>query len=175
MIAVKIQKIFFSPEKKIYVVSLIELDGSRKFTMPISIREAQAIAGLSEPVKVGKHMTYNFIFSLVDNLGGRITCLRIDRKTDGNFISELEIMAADGKKVDIDCTNGDGIIMALKCRTPILVQDEIIDEMQIEIKSPVKKNKISKESLENDLMKAIEIEDYELAATIRDKIKECYT
>ena len=80
-----------------------------------------------------------------------------------------------GKRV-IDARPSDAIAVALRLNAPILVAKEIIkkagigQENLVDEKKVVKNPKISLKALKQKLKNAIDEEEYEVAAKLRDKI-----
>ena len=92
------------------------------------------------------------------------------------------------KEMDIECRPSDGIAIALRLNRPIYTYQEIFDQAGISIDDNNKNKKeksnieaeeentpieeLNKKQLQRRLSKAIEDENYELAATISKRIKE---
>ena len=92
------------------------------------------------------------------------------------FFSIINIVSPRRIEKQIDARPSDAIILALKLHCPILVNELLLDNInknQLIIldddQNIIQSTKI--ESLENQLQKAIDREDYEIAAKLRDKIK----
>ena len=99
-------------------------------------------------------------------------------------------MASNGiEEVEIECTGGDGIALSVIYKCPIYVTTEILDSVGIviaddgsglshdlddegEIYDSPKEISISIEDLEHMMSDAIENEEYEIAAEIRDRISK---
>ena len=88
-------------------------------------------------------------------------------------------MEIKGKLVgdrSLDARPSDAIVIALRMDAPILVDDAVMKEVGVlgeDIAKDVKEVSHSiQKHLEEQLVKAVEVEDYERAAVIRDKIKE---
>lgn len=106
---------------------------------------------------------------------------------DGIFYAKL-ICVKDDKEYSIDSRTSDAIAMAVRFRAPIYTYEFImeaagvvLDDPEIRIKASEKEKpkaskatsieQLSDKALENLLQKALEKEDYEKAAEIRDEIK----
>ena len=75
---------------------------------------------------------------------------------------------------EIDSRPSDALATAIRMHSPILVADEVMREgvlLEDELDEEIQ-NEPEIQLLENQLQKAIDKEDYEIAAKIRDKIKE---
>ena len=94
------------------------------------------------------------------------------------------------EETEVECGVGDGITLALVYDCPIMIKTDVldsaginmnddgseIDEIEVDIdekpKSKSKKRVVSVEDLEIMMHKALENEEYEIAAEIRDRIQE---
>jgi len=78
-------------------------------------------------------------------------------------------------KRSLDARPSDAIVVALRMSAPILVDEIVMEEVGIIEDVDHDLNKVSQsiqKHLENELLKAVEVEDYERAALLRDRIKE---
>ena len=94
------------------------------------------------------------------------------------------------EETEVECGVGDGITLALVYDCPIMIKTDVldsaginmnddgseIDEIEVDIdekpKSKSKKRVVSVEDLEIMMHKALENEEYEVAAELRDRITE---
>jgi len=107
----------------------------------------------------------------------------ISNLEDGVFYSKLEIESDKLVRKNIDARPSDSIVLALRMGTPILVDSKIMDEVGVifdeknkevqQFQSDTKnKTVISIETLKEKMRVAIDKEEYEIAARLRDKISE---
>jgi bifunctional DNase/RNase len=161
-----------------YALILKELEGNRSIPIIIGAFEAQAIALELERSQAPRPMTHDLIKALIYSTNITLTEVLISDLQDGTFFSRLIF---ENEDIEIDCRPSDAIAIALRCNAPIYINANILDEIgmfsQIE-NNPnanqveafvVKKSKL--EQLQSQLDKAINNEDYESAAKIRDEIK----
>ena len=116
----------------------------------------------------------DLIVNLINGIDGKLSSVKITKLKDGIFYSILDIDCDDIGHREIDSRPSDALAIAIRMHSPILVADEVMrdgvlleDELDEEIQ-----NEPEIQLLENQLQKAIDKEDYEIAAKIRDKIKE---
>ena len=102
---------------------------------------------------------------------------------EGIFYAKL-VTSNMVETLDIECTVGDALAMAVLYKCPIFVVEEVMSSSSVDMnsqtpnttvvkkKSPPRKKKEVEtiESLDKMLHKALEMEDYELAVELRDKI-----
>ena len=177
MIPVKIQKISYYHPNRSYAVILKELDGDRKLPVLVGAYEAQSIAMAMEYMETPRPLTHDLIVNLINGIEGKLSSVKITRLEDGVFFSILDIQSNSLGHREIDSRPSDALAVALRMHSPILVANDVMEEAIIlENDSEKIANDIQEEPqiqlLERQLQKAIDKEEYEMAARIRDKIKE---
>ncbi|NOZ04040.1 MAG: hypothetical protein GXO92_05470 [FCB group bacterium] len=178
MIAVKVDKISFHPPSRSYAVILKEISGIRKLPVIVGAYEAQSIALALEYMETPRPLTHDLIGSIIRQIEGKLVAVKITELIDGVFYSRMELRGKLIGKRSIDARPSDAIAVALRMNTPILVADQVMDEAsvveEIPKETPVEalRKEPTREKLESQLQAAIEAEEYEKAAILRDKIKE---
>ena len=177
-----------------YAIILKEIDGKRRLPIIVGQFEAQAIAFELEGVKSARPLTHDLIKNIIEDFGYSIERITINDLKDSTFYARIKL---DSDEIDeIDARPSDAIALALKCSAPIFVAKFIMKEVgyvpEAENKSETdissetenetdlpgietektfnKEDKITK--LKKDLDEAIQNEDYEKAAILRDEIKK---
>lgn len=173
-----------------YALLLKEVFGNRKLPIIIGQFEAQAIALELESIKPPRPMTHDLIKAIIDNLGANVNEIIITELKDNTFFAKIVLEVASLTN-EIDARPSDAIAVALRVGCPIFVSDAVMDtaaftpsneipdlstdespetpDTMPEPPSTSKEAKIA--SLQEKLRQALEIEDYEKAAKIRDEIK----
>ena len=177
MIPVKIQKISYYHPNRSYAVILKELDGDRKLPVLVGAYEAQSIAMAMEYLETPRPLTHDLIVNLINGIEGKLSSVKITKLEDGVFFSILDIQSNSLGHKEIDSRPSDALAVALRMHSPILVANDVMEEAIIlENDSEKIVNDIQEEPqiqlLERQLQKAIDKEEYEMAARIRDKINE---
>ena len=180
MIPVKIQKISYYHPNRSYAVILKELEGNRKLPVLVGAYEAQSIAMAMEYLETPRPLTHDLIVNLINGIEGKLSSVKITKLEDGVFFSILDIQSNSLGHREIDSRPSDALAIALRMHSPILVANDIMEEAIIlENDSEKIANDIQEEPqiqlLERQLQKAIDKEEYEMAARIRDKINEIDT
>jgi len=182
-----------------YALVLGEIGGNRRLPIIIGGFEAQAIAVEIEKMHPSRPLTHDLFKTFADNFSIEINEVLIYNLIDGIFFAKL--ICTDGnKQIEIDSRTSDAVALAVRFGSPIFTYDFIMDAAGIIIESndfaflenlenlPQKENtlhqepKIEKEpkspyasltdeQLEKTLNKAIESEQYETAAKVRDEIE----
>lgn len=174
-----------------YALLLKEIDGNRRLPIIIGTFEAQAIALKLEEVNPPRPLTHDLAKSIIDNLGATIVEIVITELRDNTFYAKI-VLESSGLTNEIDARPSDAIALAVRADAPIYVSELVMheasfiptEEQEVDKKnkysdedfddsSPSYKNKESKiAALQDKLREAIEKEDYERAAKIRDEIKK---
>ena len=171
-----------------YAILLREIDGSKRLPIIIGAFEAQAIALEIEGIKPPRPLTHDLLKQLTDSLGATVIEIVIDELRDNTFFAKI-ILEISGFSQEIDARPSDAIALAVRTQAPIYVAAAVMDaaafvpseETDEQTSSNVisdktdSKTPASKEAkiaaLHNKLREAIEGEEYERAAKIRDQIK----
>tara|TARA_B100000959_G_scaffold38377_1_gene37276 strand:- start:305 stop:838 length:534 start_codon:yes stop_codon:yes gene_type:complete len=174
MIPVNVEKISYHTSSRSYAVLLKENDSDLVLPILVGSFEAQSIAMALEVVAAPRPLTHDLICDLIKKIDAELISVNISQLNDGVFYAKLKLMGSGfGTKI-IDARPSDAISIALRLNAQIYVTPEIINEAGVNKKDINEsiKPKYSIEDLELKLKKAVEKEDYEKAAKIRDKIKE---
>ena len=178
-----------------YVLVLSEIRGGKKIPVIIKPAEAQHIAMKLENIKSPRPMTHDLIKSMSDTFQLDIQEVHIYSLLEGIFYTKI-VVSNGIDDIELDCTIGDGLALALTYKCPIWVSLDIIDSVGISIseeeadefgdaegiesmddfdaaeEAHSKKRTVSIEDLEHMMDNAIANEEYEMAAEIRDRIQK---
>ena len=180
-----------------FALVLGETDGNRRLPIIIGMFEAQAIAIEIEKIIPNRPMTHDLFKSFANNFHFTVEEIIISDLKEGVFFAK--IVCSDGlKKMEVDARPSDAIAIGLRFDSPIFTYENILAEAGIvltdeaeeetqekksEPKSRAKKEMASSKKAEDfknysverlhELLKdAIEKEDYERAAKIRDELSK---
>tara|TARA_Y100001935_G_scaffold224416_1_gene200636 strand:+ start:44267 stop:44830 length:564 start_codon:yes stop_codon:yes gene_type:complete len=169
-----------------YALILSEAQGSRRLPIIIGSFEAQAIALELENIKPPRPMTHDLLKNVIMNFDAKIDHIMINDLTDGTFYARIVFQQADQYQ-EVDARPSDAIALAVRFGATIYVADKVLTEAGIStdsdedksqrkttvIKDASTESEMSKlEQLEVDLRTAIETENYEKAAKLRDQIQK---
>lgn len=163
-----------------YALILKEVNGNRRLPIIIGAFEAQSIALEMEGIKPPRPLTHDLMKNIIDALGIGVNEIMINDLKDGTFYAKISI-----DRQEIDSRPSDAIALAVRYQVPIFVSDKVMAEASffpeqeeqesLDPDSPPtpKEVKLTKlEALRAQLQEAIEREDYEKAAQIRDDIRK---
>lgn len=171
-----------------YAILLKEIDGVRRLPIIIGAFEAQAIALEIEGIKPPRPLTHDLLKQVIDNLGGSVMEVIISELRENTFYAKI-ILEISGLSNEIDARPSDAIALSVRAQSPIFVAESVLetagfvptDENEKELTrkgeisddQQVPKSKEAKiASLQNKLREALDAEEYERAAKIRDDIKK---
>jgi uncharacterized protein len=167
-----------------YALVLGEMDGSRRLPIIIGAFEAQAIALELEKIQPPRPMTHDLLRDTLDAIGADVTDIVVDELRDGTFFAKIRY-SHNGDEGQLDARPSDAVALAVRMDAPIYVAPAVLEEAGI----PTEEEGVSAlatsssssedepdkslskvERMEQKLQKAIEAEDYEEAAALRDQI-----
>ncbi|MBZ9629227.1 bifunctional nuclease family protein [Salegentibacter sp. LM13S] len=185
-----------------YALILSEVEGERKLPIVIGAFEAQSIAiALEKEIKPPRPLTHDLFKNFADRFEITVKQVIIHKLVDGVFYSSL-ICERDKIEEIIDARTSDAIALALRFDAPIFTYKNILDKAgiflkgdeaeqeaskkqeeeiiseellpdDIDIKSDdTNYKKLSLDELKTLLSQAVNNEDYEKAARIRDEISK---
>lgn len=176
-----------------YALVLGEIDGNRRLPIIIGAFEAQAIALELEKIQPPRPMTHDLLKSLFDSVGAEVTDIVIDDLREGTFFAKIRYVTDDDREDQLDARPSDAVALAVRTEAAIFVVGSVLDEAGIpaddeglvmeqddgepavEQEARVPAGATGIERLEAELQKAIEEEDYEMAAKLRDEIAKMRT
>ena len=133
-----------------------------------------------EGIKPPRPLTHDLMKSILDSMGMDLAEITISELKDGTFYAKLSLDSQE-----IDARPSDAIALAVRYGAPIYVSEKVMEEAAFLPEnedqesadalssSKLKDSKLTKlEALRAQLMDAIEREDYEKAAKLRDEIRK---
>lgn len=183
-----------------YALILNEVDGDRKLPIVIGAFEAQSIAiALEKEIKPPRPLTHDLFKNFAERFDIVIKQVIIHKLVDGVFYSSM-ICERDKIEEIIDARTSDAIALALRFNAPIFTYKNILDKAGIYLKvNPETENPenlddilstpetfgledsnepkssystYSLSELHEMLEQAVQDEDYEKAANVRDEISK---
>lgn len=180
-----------------FTLVLGEIEGRRRLPIVIGMFEAQAIAIEIEKIIPNRPMTHDLFKSFASNFDYSIQQILISDMQEGVFYAKI-ICKNASKTVEIDARPSDAIAIAVRFDAPIFCGLKVMSEAAIEVNedeasgvkqqpakgakgsiSSIPKNSpsdtlkdYSLDKLNQLLDKAIDNEDYEKAARLRDEINK---
>jgi bifunctional DNase/RNase len=181
-----------------YALVLSEMEGKRTLPIIIGAFEAQSIAiALEKEIRPPRPLTHDLFKTFSERFKITVKQVIIHKLVDGIFFSSL-ICEKDGVEEIIDTRTSDAIAIAIRFLAPIYTYENILDKAGIYLKveeeiaikeilepeaiqvtldqadssSPSNFSKYSIQELHEQLKEAVDNENYEKAAKIRDEISK---
>jgi len=164
-----------------YALILKEVSGNRRLPIIIGAFEAQSIALEMEGIKPPRPLTHDLMKNILETLGAELAEITISELRDGTFYAKLSFDSQE-----IDARPSDAIALAVRYGAPIFVSEKVMEEASFlpeEEQEPSEANSMATskpketkltrlEVLRGQLKEAVEREDYEKAASLRDEIRK---
>lgn len=170
MIRVKISGVAIDPVTKGFVVIL--KDETEKKWLPIWVGhyEAKMISLALEKVEPVRPLPHDLIKNILDSLSIIVTRVVICNIKDNTYFASVRLKINQTEK-EIDARPSDAIALALRTNAPIYVTKEVLNKASTEKITLENEKEIQLAKLQQKMEKAIEIENYEEAAKLRDQIR----
>jgi bifunctional DNase/RNase len=166
-----------------YALILREMGGNRRLPIIIGAFEAQSIALEMEGIKPPRPLTHDLMKTIIDRMGVSLSEVVVHELRDGTFYAKISLDSQE-----IDSRPSDAIALAVRYSVPIYVSEKVMEEASFvpesegeegekpssstQEKRPVNLKMSKLESLNVQLKEAIEKEEYEKAARLRDEIRK---
>lgn len=178
MIEVNVNGIFLTQSQASGII-LKEKNGERTLPIVIGEYEAQSIALGLENIKPPRPITHDLTLSILESCGVTMDSVLITELKNNTYYAVIRLKRKL-KYWDVDARPSDAIAMAVRSTIPIFVDEEVMnvgsyepDEEEKETKNYAFESVTSQlDQLKSKLQKAVENEDYERAADLRDQIKK---
>lgn len=183
-----------------YALILNEVGGERKLPIVIGAFEAQAIAiVLEKDIKPTRPLTHDLFKNFAQAFEIKLKEVIIHKLVDGVFYSSITF-EQDGVEKIIDARTSDAVSLAIRFKSPIYTYLNILDKAGIILKEQIDEEQNDEEDfedvleeflsaplhaenpspyghesmqeLQNLLQLAVQNEDYEKAALLRDEIEK---
>jgi bifunctional DNase/RNase len=173
-----------------YALVLGEVEGNRRLPIIIGAFEAQAIALELEKIQPPRPMTHDLLRDTFEAIDIDVTKVVIDELREGTFFAKIRYQK-NGEEHQLDSRPSDAVALAVRVDAPIFVAPMVLEEagivaeddepsmsslaQQAEGASASEEEEMGGTQLERkqrQLEKAVEEENYERAAELRDEIEK---
>jgi len=179
MIRVNVKGIFLTQTQASGII-LKEQNGDRTLPIVIGEYEAQSIAMALENLKPPRPITHDLTINLLNEAGVTIDRVIITELKDNTYYAIIQLQK-ELETMEVDARPSDAIALAVRLGTSIFVEDMVMDQAAYvadEKEESAHRDFLFKEKadelekLKEKLQKAVEAEEYEKAAQLRDDIKK---
>ncbi|MFB6099279.1 MAG: bifunctional nuclease domain-containing protein [Salinibacter sp.] len=171
-----------------YALVLGEVEGNRRLPIIIGAFEAQAIALELEKIQPPRPMTHDLLRDTFEAVDVEVTEVVIDELREGTFFAKIRYRH-DGEEHQLDSRPSDAVALAVRVDAPIFVAPMVLDEAGIVAEDESDISSLAEqaeetpgteeeepagselEQMQKKLEEAVEKENYERAAELRDEIQ----
>jgi uncharacterized protein len=126
LIEMTIKGLMVDPITNMPIVILKDKEGERVLPIWVGIFEANAIALQIENIATPRPMTHDLLRNVISDLDGSVDRVVVSDLKDNTFYAIIHLTVR-GERVAIDARPSDAIALALRTRSPILVEETVID------------------------------------------------
>lgn len=170
-----------------YALVLGEVEGNRRLPIIIGAFEAQAIALELEKIQPPRPMTHDLLRDTFEELEVDVTEVVIDELREGTFFAKIRYRH-NGDEHQLDSRPSDAVALAVRVDAPIFVAPMVLEEAGIVAEDESDISSLTQqaeeassgeeetggtelERMQKKLEEAVEEENYERAAELRDEIE----
>ena len=170
MIEVKISGVAIDPITKGFVVILKDEKKNRWLPIWVGPYEAKMISLALEEIEAKRPLPHDLMKNILHELDAVVTKIVICNLEKDTYFASI-VLRIGMKKKEIDARPSDAIALALRVNAPIYVTETILKKASTGKITIENENEVKIEQLKEKMQKAVEDENYEEAAKLRDQIK----
>ncbi len=119
------------------IVLLKEIEGTRFLPIWVGAVEATAIAFAQQGLQATRPLTHDLIRDLLDRVDITLTSVHITKIENGVFFADMLLRTSGGALEPLSVRPSDAIAIALRTKSNILVENELLDSAGIDIPEQV--------------------------------------
>ena len=128
MIEVILSQIVISETQDSQIIVLKEKHGNRSFPIVIGFYEAAAIDRNVKEIKTIRPLTHTLLADVIKSLNGTLEKIVITELKDSTFHAKL-VIRQNSSFVEVDSRPSDAIAIAVGEKSPIFVEEAVLDEV----------------------------------------------
>lgn len=126
-VEMRIKGLMLDPVTNMPIIILSDLEGQRILPIWVGFFEANAIALQMENVTTPRPMTHDLLKNIICGLNATVKKILVNNLWDNTFYA-LVFLESNGETVAIDSRPSDAIALALRMKSPIYVEEEVINK-----------------------------------------------
>jgi uncharacterized protein len=126
-VEMRIKGLMLDPITNMPIVILSDLEGQRILPIWVGFFEANAIALQMENVTTPRPMTHDLLKNVICGLNASVKKIVVNNLWDNTFYA-LVFIEIGGETMAIDSRPSDAIALALRMKSPIFVEEEVINK-----------------------------------------------
>lgn len=161
-----------------YALLLKQHQGDLCIPIVVGVAEAQSILSRLENIILPRPLSHDLMTSMFHAFGISLDEVLIYKFSEGVFMSRLKL-SSNNQNLELDSRTSDAVALALRTNAPIYTTQEVLDKTGFVLNDDKKTikvkrtlNDLSVNELQKKLNRAVELEKYELAASIQRAINE---
>jgi uncharacterized protein len=151
-IQMTVKGLMIDPITNMPIIILRDVDGGRVLPIWVGVFEANAIALQIENVQTPRPMTHDLLKNVLEDLEAQVERVVVCELRENTFYAAIHL-STHGQSIVIDARPSDAIALALRTRSPIFVEEEVIQNAKpVETSKDVDTSRLQKwlESLSDD-------------------------
>src|SRR5262245_26792825 len=128
-IQMNVKGLMIDPITNMPIIILRDENGQRVLPIWVGVFEANAIALQIENVQTPRPMTHDLLKNILEDLEARVERIVVSALKENTFYAVIHLTAAGGART-IDARPSDAIALALRTRSPIFVEEAVIQSAQ---------------------------------------------
>ena len=124
-IQMTVKGLMIDPITNMPIIILRDVDGGRVLPIWVGVFEANAIALQIENVQTPRPMTHDLLKNVLEDLEARVERVVVCELRENTFYAAIHLRM-QGQAIVVDARPSDAIALALRTRSPIFVEEEVI-------------------------------------------------
>ncbi|HYU43588.1 MAG TPA: bifunctional nuclease family protein [Vicinamibacteria bacterium] len=124
-IEMNIKGLMIDPITNMPIIILRDPEGQRILPIWVGVFEANAIALQIENVQTPRPMTHDLLKNIIDDLSAHVERIVVTELKENTFYALIHLRT-NGHSIEVDARPSDAIALALRTRSPIFVEEAVI-------------------------------------------------
>jgi len=124
-IEMTIRGLMVDPITNMPIIILRDQEGQRILPIWVGVFEANAIALQIENVQTPRPMTHDLLKNIIDDLSAQVERIVVTELKENTFYALIHLRK-NGHSIEVDARPSDAIALALRTRSPIFVEEAVI-------------------------------------------------
>ncbi|MGY8761994.1 MAG: bifunctional nuclease family protein [Nitrospinaceae bacterium] len=126
MVEMKVEGLTLDPLTNMPIIILKDLAGDKALPIWVGYFEANAIALEIEKINTPRPMTHDLLNNIISSLQAKVKHILVTDLKDNTFFAEISVIQ-NGSDMTIDSRPSDAIALALRSKSPIFVEEKVIE------------------------------------------------
>ena len=126
MVEMKVEGLTLDPLTNMPIIILKDLLSDKALPIWVGYFEANAIALEIEKINTPRPMTHDLLKSMITSLHAKVKHVLINDLKENTFFAVISVIQ-NGSDMTIDSRPSDAIALALRTKSPIFVEDKVIE------------------------------------------------